>query len=163
MQELVRETAGMFRRVNRTMARLIDRTVSMTKVYRGQHQVLMHIAHHPNASQAEIAECMEISPAALAVSLKKLEKGGYIVRSADSADERKKHIEMTGPGNDIVAISHTIFMETENQMFQGFSKEEIEDVNNYMKRMLKNLSGENISEKIIEAVQKNVNTSKEEK
>lgn len=161
MQELIKETAGMFRKVNRTWGRLIDKTVSVTKVYRGQHQVLMHIAHHANASQAEIAESMDISPAALAVSLKKLEKGGYIVRSADSVDERKKHIEMTALGNEIVAMSHTIFAQTENQMFKGFSETEIKDINYYLKRMLDNISDENISEEIIAAAQKKSNEQEE--
>ena len=55
-EELVKETARKFRSVNRAMMRIIDKRVSATQVYRGQHQVLMHIAHHPNASQAEIAE-----------------------------------------------------------------------------------------------------------
>lgn len=161
MQELIKETASMFRKVNRTMARLIARTVSTTRVYRAQHQILMHIAHHPNASQAEIADSMEISPAALAVSLKKLEKGGYIVRRADTADERKKHIEMTALGNEIVAISHTIFMETDNQIFKGFSEEEIQEVNRYMKRMLENISGEEVSEEILAAAKKNSNKEEE--
>ena len=161
MQELVKETARKFRRINRTMMRLIDKTVSTTKVYRGQHQVLMHIAHHPNASQAEIAEWMDISPAALAVSLKKLEKGGYIVRSSDTTDERNKHIEMTELGNEIVAVSHRMFMEIESQMFKGFSEKEIQEVNQYFNRMLENISSETVSDDILEAVKRYCN--KEEK
>ena len=140
MEELVKEAAKKFRKVNRAMMRIIDKKVSATQVYRSQHQVLMHIAYHPNASQTEIAEWMDISPAALAVSLKKLEKGGYITRSSDTSDERKKHIEMTDLGNKIVAESHKMFQEIENQMFIGFSRKEIEDLNHYMNRMLENIS-----------------------
>lgn len=139
MEKLIKETAGKFRKVNRSMMRIIDKKVSATQVYRSQHQVLMHIAHHPNATQTEIAEWMDISPAALAVSLKKLEKGGYIIRSADASDERKKHIEMTELGSEIVAESHRMFREIETQMFSGFSEEEIENLNHYMNRMLENI------------------------
>lgn len=140
MEALVRETARRFRRVDRALKRLIEKRVSSTQVYRAQHQVLMHVAHHPDASQAEIAEGLGISPAALAVSLKKLEKGGYIKRSADSADERKKHMEMTDLGNEIVVKSHKMFREIEMGMFEGFSEEEIRKAAHFMDRMLENLS-----------------------
>ena len=138
-EELVKETARKFRSANRAMMRIIDKRVSATQVYRGQHQVLMHIAHHPNASQAEIAESMEISPSALAVTLKKLEKGGYIKRSLDNLDERKKHMEMTVLGKEIVAESHKMFQEIEHQMFQGFSEEELKLLSNFMNRMVENI------------------------
>ena len=138
-EELVKETARKFRRVNRAMMRIMDKKFSSTQVYRGQHQVLMHIAHHPNATQAEIAESMEISPSALAVMLKKLEKGGYIKRRLDNLDERKKHMEMTMLGKEIVAESHKMFQEMEHQMFRGFSEEELKVLSGFMNRMVENL------------------------
>lgn len=138
-EKLVEETARAFRRANRLLMRIIERKVSSTQVYRGQHQVLMHIAHHPEASQAEIAERMEISPSALAVSLKKLEKGGYIRRSSDVTDERKKHMEITETGSKVVAESHVMFREIENQMFEGFSNEEMEVIYKYLNQMVENL------------------------
>ncbi len=138
-EKLVEETARAFRRANRLLMRIIERKVSSTQVYRGQHQVLMHIAHHPEASQAEIAERMEISPSALAVSLKKLEKGGYIRRSSDVTDERKKHMEITETGSKVVAESHVMFREIENQMFEGLSNEEMEVIYKYLNQMVENL------------------------
>ncbi|MBO5278856.1 MAG: MarR family transcriptional regulator [Lachnospiraceae bacterium] len=139
MEHLIKETARKFRRANRALMRIIDKKVSTTQLYRGQHQVLMNIAHNPSASQAEIADIMEISPAALAVSLKKLEKGGYIKRNSDISDERKKRIEMTELGESIVAESHRMFQEVENQMFQGFSEEEICKLALYLDRLNENL------------------------
>lgn len=139
MEHLAKETASRFRRVNRALMRIIEKKASTTQVYRAQHQVLMGIAREPNASQAEIAERMEISPAALAVSLKKLEKGGYIRRSSDTSDERKKRLEMTEQGERVVAESHRMFQEVEKQMFDGFSRAEMEQLAGYMDRMLENL------------------------
>ncbi len=138
-EKLVEDTARAFRRANRLLMRIIERKVSSTQVYRGQHQVLMHIAHHPEASQAEIAERMEISPSALAVSLKKLEKGGYIRRSSDLSDERKKHMEITEAGSKVVSESHKMFQEVENQMFQGLSEEEMETIHKYLNQIVENL------------------------
>lgn len=139
MEHLAEENAGRFRRVNRALMRSIEKKVSITQVYRAQHQVLMGIAREPYASQTEIAERMEISPAALAVSLKKLEKGGYIRRNSDATDERKKRLEMTELGERVVSESKKMFQEVEKQMFQGFSQAEMEQLADYMDRMLENL------------------------
>ena len=78
-------------------------------------------------------------PSALAVSLKKLEKGGYIRRSADISDERKKHMEITEAGSKVVSESHVMFQEIENQMFQGFSEEEIQIIHRYLNQIVDNL------------------------
>lgn len=137
---LVRETTNKIGRINRTIMRMIDRKVSSTHIFRGQHQVLMHVANHSNAMQAELAECMGISPSALAVSLKKLEKGGYIKRSSDTLDERKKHIEITELGSRIVTESNKMFQELEEQIFLGFSEEELRELCSFMDRIAENLT-----------------------
>lgn len=49
---------------------VVLKKVNHTGVYQSQHRLLMHLNHHPNCSQIEIAREMEISPAAVAVSLK---------------------------------------------------------------------------------------------
>ena len=60
----------LFRRTDRQLRRCIEKKVNHTGVYQSQHRLLMHLNHHPNCSQIEIAREMEISPAAVAVSLK---------------------------------------------------------------------------------------------
>ena len=57
---------------------LMERRLSDTGVYRSQHRILMFISDNPNISQKELARMTEVSTATIAVSLKKLEKGGYI-------------------------------------------------------------------------------------
>ena len=55
----------LFRRTDRQLRRCIEKKVNHTGVYQSQHRLLMHLNHHPNCSQIEIAREMEISPAAV--------------------------------------------------------------------------------------------------
>lgn len=128
-----------FRMVEHMMRRIIERRVSNTGVYRSQHQLLAHLCHHSNYSQADLAEQLEISPAAVAVSLKKLEKGGYIVRESKENDNRANLIQITEKGNEVIKNSISIFTEVEQRTYDGFTEEEMEMLNAYFDRMYDNL------------------------
>lgn len=128
-----------FRRTDSLMKRTIEKRVSITGVYRSQHQLLMQIAHHPKSSQIEIAERLDISSAAVAVSLKKLEKGGYIKKDLDTTDNRINQIEVTEKGKYVVEKSHLIFEEIEKTIFEGFTEEEIEKTGELLERIYQNL------------------------
>ena len=95
-----------------------------TGVYHAQHRLLMEISRHPNASQADIARFMDISPATIAVSLKKLEKGGYIRKEMDEADNRFNQITITEKGNRVVERSKRIFEATDRRVLEGFTETE---------------------------------------
>ncbi|HPT78576.1 MAG TPA: MarR family transcriptional regulator [Candidatus Atribacteria bacterium] len=96
-----------------------------TGVYQSQHRLLMAVACNPYASQKDIADTMDISTATVAVSLKKLEKGGYINRVADEADNRINKITITEKGNRVVEQSRQIFETTDRKVFEGFTEKEM--------------------------------------
>ena len=95
-----------------------------TGVYHSQHRLLIKIAHTPNASQKDIAESMDVSAATIAVSLKKLEKGGYIKKEIAEGDNRLNQITITEKGKKVVEQSKQIFGLTDQKVFEGFTEEE---------------------------------------
>lgn len=103
---------------------MLEKRLQDTGVFRGQHHVLMCISDHENISQKELARIMNVSTAAIAVSLKKLEKGGYIGRAVDSNDNRYNNIRITEKGSEVVCQSVDIFQKAEEQTFAGFTEEE---------------------------------------
>lgn len=114
------------RRCHRILIRSIEKRVVSTGVYSSQHRILMTLHHEPNISQSEIAERMNISPASVAVTLKKLEKSGYIKRTVDEKDNRINNIILTEQGQEVVEKSHVIFDEIEASTFKNFTPEEKE-------------------------------------
>lgn len=119
---------------------VLDREFNKTGVYRSQHQILMIIASNPNASQRDIAQHMNVSTATIAVSLKKLERGGYIQRIVDQSDNRFNQICLTDAGNTVVERSRLFFEKVEEQMFHNFTEEELMTMKNLLDRVCQNLS-----------------------
>ena len=101
-KELAHNSIRMFRRVDTMLRRYLDRKVCHTGVYPTQHRLLMELYRNPNCSQVGLAEKFDVSAAAIAVSLKKLEKGGYITRLADEADNRINQVSVTEKGKEVI-------------------------------------------------------------
>lgn len=118
----------------------IERRVRQTGVYRSQHQILMFIAANPDATQKEIARLHETSPATIAVSLKKLEKAGYIRRVVDQEDNRCNRLQVTEKGQLVVNQSYVIFRQIEEEMFAGFSQEDFRDLDQFLGRINRNIN-----------------------
>ena len=119
----------------------LDRELKSSGVFRSQHQILMAIARCPNVSQTEIARCQNVSTATIAVSLKKLEKGGYISRAVDASDNRFNQIGITPKGQAVVEQSRRVFQRSERALFQDFSQQEMDLLEQFLDRMRRNLEG----------------------
>lgn len=111
-----------------------------TGVYQAQHRLLMEIYHNQNASQRDIARLMDVSAATIAVSLKKLKKGGYINKEMDEGDNRFNQITITEKGNKVVEQSKQIFDSTDRKVFEGFTEEEKSALSVLLQKLNTNLA-----------------------
>ncbi len=137
-EEQQHRIVDLFRNVDRIIKRTIDKRVEDTGVYRSQHRMLMILGRHPEISQTELAEKLEISPAAVAVSLKKLEKAGYISRQSNESDNRVNHVAITEKGGLTIEVSVKCFKEMESALMKDFTMEEMELLEKYFKRIIAN-------------------------
>ena len=118
---------------------VIAKTATKFDIPHAQHRMLMHLSKERNLSQKQLADIFEISPAAVAVALKKLESGGYILRRTSEGDSRVNEIEMTEKGRQVVKATRSTFSEIDSAMFDGFSCEELESYNALMRKIETNL------------------------
>ena len=112
-KESMRRTVGLIVKTEVLFHRLLERQVSHTGVFPSQHRLLMELNLNPACAQMELAEKFGVSAAAITVSLKKLEKGGYIRRKADREDGRVNHVEITPEGKAVVGQSLRLFEEAD--------------------------------------------------
>lgn len=119
---------------------ILDEQGKITGVYRSQHQILMMLSEHSNVSQKEIAKRLYVSTATIAVSVKKLEKGGYITRIVDKEDNRMNKLCLTEKGKNMVGLSRRYFRNIEAKMFQGFSDEDLIQMGQVLDHIYDNLS-----------------------
>ncbi len=124
--EAVRRTIHTFLHTDRLHRAAIERALGDLGIHHSQHRMLVHLHRHGGAvSQKALAEEFDISPAAVAVTLGKLERGGYIRRTAAAGDGRCKEIEITEAGREILRVSYDSFIAVDLAMFSELSEEEL--------------------------------------
>ncbi len=123
---------------DKNLKRTIEKRAEGTGVYRSQHRLLMILGRNPDISQTMLAEKLEISPAAVTVSLKKLEKSGYIARQCSEEDNRINRVVITQKGQDVIEQSNNYFREMDLAFFEGFSEEEKDRLENMLERIATN-------------------------
>ena len=92
-------------------------------------------------AQRDLAELLHISPAAVANSLKSLEKGGYIHREPGK-DARRNLVVLTDEGRQAVEGCQEVFELVSQRMMAGFTPAEREQLLSFRRRMLRNLRGD---------------------
>lgn len=114
----------------------VDRAISKLGIHRNQHIILMHLASGDDMpSQKELANHLNVSPAAIAVALQTLENDGYIKRSSDEKDSRFKKIYITQKGRKTVEKSRQIFYEIDSAMCKELTDDEILSLENCLIKM----------------------------
>ena len=91
------------------------------------------------SSQRELSDALRVSPASVAVSLKSLERGGYVEKLSDEKDQRRNAVRLPDKGRSALKTCFSIFQEVDRRMLDGFTPEEMEQVRAFHLRMLRNL------------------------
>lgn len=124
MDAIDQELAEKFRRMNIQHKRALDNASLSSGLSRSQHHLLMTISRRRESSQKELAEELELTPAAITLSLKKLEKDGYVQRIVDPTDNRCHRIDLTAEGEAVVRKSFEIFHRVDTNLFRECTAEE---------------------------------------
>ena len=138
-EEKYREVMGKLMAILRDHKSAVDSYVNETKLHKSQHKLLMSLSHMGNhVSQRDLAEKLNITPAAVAVTLKKLEKNGFVEKKIQESDNRYNEVVMTEKGRRIVKESHKLFQSIDEKLFEGFTEEEMDQLNAYLERIIQN-------------------------
>lgn len=95
--------------------------------------------HNHQLAQRDLAASLGISPASIAVSLKRMEKSGLIQRSVHNDDNRRNDIMLTERGRALVKLCQSTAYDLEEQLFAGFNQEEQALLYNYFERIITNM------------------------
>jgi DNA-binding MarR family transcriptional regulator len=103
--------------------------------------LLMLVSHSPqNISQKDLSEMLQITPAAVAMTLKKLEANGYISRQVDVDDNRVNRIRLLPKGEETVKFSEESFVSVDDAMFNGITSDELSLFIRTMEKINSNLT-----------------------
>lgn len=90
----------------------------------GQFPLLGYVEQHDGCTQQEAAEAMNVSAPAVAVSVKRLQKAGFLKKEADPGNLRKSRLSLTDTGREISRTFRQNFDELDMAAFGCLSEEE---------------------------------------
>ena len=137
------------RLINRTISRLYRQNLRFfalklreykLPIEAGQIPVLMQVYRNPGVTQDGISSNARLDKGTTARCLNQLEDAGLVRRETDENDRRINHIYATDDGMLIRGRVFDIISELHKILYDGFSKEEIDDANNMAERMISNMS-----------------------
>lgn len=120
----------------------IHKEMTEMGLYFGQLPILEYIRSNENCSQREIADKLQVSAASIALSTKRLKNAGFIKKVTDEENLRCNRLSVTEKGRQICEKGRKIFDARDTKMYQGFSDKELDELYNYLDRLIINLTGD---------------------
>lgn len=105
----------------------------------GQMRALEFIQAHPGCSQADVAAELQVSPAAIAQSIKRMDASEFIERDTQKGNLRANSLHITEKGILASEKCREVFNSMNERMLFGFSEEERDTVSSMLARMVHNL------------------------
>lgn len=121
---------------------LFQKALTDEGLYFGQLPIVEYIARHNGCSQVEIAETLNLSPASVAISTKRLQKAGIIDKSVDDTNLRSKKLTITEKGRGISNKCREMVDSLDKRLFASFTGQELAQLKEYLDRLIDNMSDE---------------------
>lgn len=110
--------------IGRMHAKRADQFMEQIGLYRGQAFLLMILARREGMTHSEIAERLEISPAAATKVIKRMEVLRYVRRQADPADERVSRVYLEAEGWAVIHKARKTFEQIDQALVSSLAPEE---------------------------------------
>ena len=124
-----KQTAAMRKMIHITKAHhcVIESGMKDMGLHRSMHIMLYHIAKcDAPPSQKDLAQILNISPAAVAATIERLDAEGYIEKTVLNTDRRTNLISVSEKGHTALNMVSGILGKTDEEIFAGLSDEEID-------------------------------------
>ena len=135
-----KQTIHRLMRVNRLHRSLVEKTMGEAGLHRSQHLMLIYLKNCTEApSQKEIAASFDVTPAAVAMALNKLEEKEYIERFHVGDDKRTNYVRISEKGATVLEQTKTMCEEADKAMFKDIDVDEMEKLSALLDKMKDNL------------------------
>lgn len=120
---------------NRLHRVLMEEIIDGSGVHVSQHHMLATVAQAKSVCQRDIARKLEISSAAVAVTLSKLEEAGLITRTQSYDDARMNQITVTEKGTALLKTTKQALDGLDEEFFNGITDEELDTLVSVMRKV----------------------------
>lgn len=135
-----KEIFGLEKEINWLEEKTKYNTLTALNVHDGQPDILAYIYLHRKTSQYDIARYLGLSRASVGISLKRMEKSGYIIVEKNENNKRSTCVDITEEGIKVLVKADMVLDEYISNKFKDFTNEEIDAYLLLMKKIKRNLT-----------------------
>ena len=110
-----------------------------TGIHEGQPDILIYIYQHKNCAQNDIAKYLGLSRASVNISLKRMQKAGFITIAGNEENKRSSCVNITSAGVKALVSSDMVLNEYITSKYEGISEEDIISYIKVMRKIESNL------------------------
>lgn len=118
---------------------VIDEVFKPLKVTRSQAWALAYLSRRDGLTQSDLADDMDLGKVTLSGLIDRLEDVGMVERRPDPSDRRIKRIFITKEGRRVIKEMRLITLETNKEMLDGISPEDVVKAVDVLKQLNRNL------------------------
>lgn len=116
----------------------VDRELAQYDITTAQWVVMLYVANGMADKPSEICALQSYDPGAMTRMLDRLEQKGFIRRVPSPNDRRVVNLELTPEGKAAYPRILATGVSVLNRFLRGFSRAEVHQMNDFLKRMLAN-------------------------
>lgn len=121
-----------------------QRAATRDGIFLAQLPVMRYITNHPGCTQKDVADFMKVSPPSIAVMVKRMVRDGILKKEADEHDLRQNRLTITPAGLNVAEQCKHLFDNLDQQVYAGFSEDELLLLSSYLTRLIDNLSSDEV-------------------
>ena len=138
-----REAGFLIAKIHQVSGRIFAKILKkygINEINPAQGRILFALWKKDEIPISELAQKTQLSESTLTSMLDRLEKTGYIMRVRSKEDRRTILLKLTEKDENLQKVYRKVSEEMINMFYRGFSSEEIDEFEGYLKRILTNLT-----------------------
>lgn len=125
--------------ISRKSKNYFNQVVSEEGLFAGQHHIIMMLERVGCATVSQIAEEMRTTSATASVSIKRLEKAGFVEKRSSESDARIIKIYLTDKALAVTQRIKAKMDEAEESLTQGLTQEEKYQLSDLLDKVVNNI------------------------
>ena len=125
--------------ISRKSKNYFNQVVSEEGLFAGQHHIIMMLERVGCATVSQIAEEMRTTSATASVSIKRLEKAGFVEKRSSESDARITKIYLTDKALAVTQRIRSKMDEAEESLTQGLTQEEKYQLSDLLDKVVNNI------------------------
>lgn len=126
-------------RVAKALRKRFNQAAAEEGLFSGQQHIILLLKHNEGLTIGQVAEATGVAVATASVSIKRMEKAGLVIRTADEKDARLTKLYLTDKGKAAPEHIREKMDRQEQYVTKGLTNEEVLLLSDLLDRVIENL------------------------